>query len=1029
MASRRFVPLIVAVVLGALALLVRMFDVQVLEHSIWAGEAANLVRSGAIRPYTRGSILDAQGRVLRSDKSTYRIDFVYRDFRRRHPVGVVAHARSALIGETVTLADALASLETWADELCELTPAALDAFARGEALQLGSTTIAGVDEPGADERRARRADVRFYVLALFELSKLDARAVAKLALASPERTWAEIVATTRRVSVEDVRARLAARLRESRADLDALADALERESDAPSRSASPLEGLIATLERHRERVEDESASALFREATGFSAHRIEASALSESVDLTWIRARMNWTESRLLAWLERGRADYRRAITDRAADRIAAELEIDSRLDDAPDRVLESWAAPFALQDPRASEEHWTDWTRLSVLDELDRAFQSTGERSSQEPPPVLPFQTPAALVPTPGAPANWDSVARAELGASAASEELAASARAWSDAFEGRFDRKFVRAQTSALLARWDQTLQTALREALWALRGGPSGDGAAPKLVLREEGLDRANEKARFVLRDYGNRPRAVLRHPSYAMTYLLTRHRDRFAGFVVQDTHERVPRLGSDGAPIAAGLIGSVGTPTIQEELLAEDLRRNFHSLARKGVRAESESEELMWLAQLMTRPDELRGRSGVEAYLDAELAGRNGYRESRGIQDLIDGSYELDVPPVDGLDVTLTLDLDVQQAALESLASPAGDPDPEKCDYTWLAKPTGAIVLMRVDGSVVAAASYPTESRNPPGENAPADAAYERTLRKPSFQPPGSCFKPFVAAWALDHLRPFDPMQTIECKMLPDNKGSGYVDVRCNSYWGHDAVDMRKAIAVSCNSYFAMVGEQFSMEDWRDLAAEFGFGRETGVRSMGRRPGLFEDTFPSLFQRELVGRSNRLAGNGLAVVEATPMQLARAAAGLATGVLPEARLIDRIGDTELPRRSRELSISRPSLAFVRDAMDACANEGGGSARPALNERELGWRMAAKTGSGDIGVETVVTADGRSKVRKHTWVIGWFPSHAPRFVVVVYCHDTLQTASHSAIWLTRQFLQRAEVRALMAEEEARR
>jgi hypothetical protein len=41
----------------------------------------------------------------------------------------------------------------------------------------------------------------------------------------------------------------------------------------------------------------------------------------------------------------------------------------------------------------------------------------------------------------------------------------------------------------------------------------------------------------------------------------------------------------------------------------------------------------------------------------------------------------------------------------------------------------------------------------------------------------------------------------------------------------------------------------------------------------------------------------------------------------------------------------------------------------------------------------------------------------------------IVVVFVHDTLQTASHSAIWITRQLLRRPEVQGYVKEELARR
>jgi penicillin-binding protein 2 len=393
--------------------------------------------------------------------------------------------------------------------------------------------------------------------------------------------------------------------------------------------------------------------------------------------------------------------------------------------------------------------------------------------------------------------------------------------------------------------------------------------------------------------------------------------------------------------------------------------------------------------------------------------------------RGLQDLVERSFELDVPPIDGADLSLTLDLDLQEEAAAVLAAPEGPPDPHQCDYAWLSRPTGAIVLMRVDGSVLAAASHPVVARDDRGPAGIADAPFERTLRKPGFQPPGSSFKPFVALWALDHIARTDPQRVLECAMLPDGRGAGYVDVRCNVHVGHGAVDLRDALKRSCNSYFAMLGERFSHADWSAMAAEFGFGQPTGVRALGPRAGLYEDSFPQLFQRELSGRGPRLAGNGLSVVEATPMQLARATAALASGALPDVRLVQRVGAQEFAPASRPIAISRASLEFVRGAMVACSNEAGGSARDALNASELGYVLAAKTGSGDIGVERVATADGQSRVRKHTWLVSYFPAHEPRYVLVVFCHDTLQTASHSSIWVARQFLQRPLVREFLAQD----
>jgi cell division protein FtsI/penicillin-binding protein 2 len=70
-----------------------------------------------------------------------------------------------------------------------------------------------------------------------------------------------------------------------------------------------------------------------------------------------------------------------------------------------------------------------------------------------------------------------------------------------------------------------------------------------------------------------------------------------------------------------------------------------------------------------------------------------------------------------------------------------------PDDAKYDPRWYAEPAGAIVLITPTGDVLGAPRR--RSRR-----APRLPVIERTLRVPTFQPPGSVFKPFVAGWALD-----------------------------------------------------------------------------------------------------------------------------------------------------------------------------------------------------------------------------------------------------------------------------------
>lgn len=1027
MARRRIAPLIAALLLGTALLVARLYQVQVVEARTWTAQAATLVRSGTVRPYERGALLDARGRPLARDERTYRLLFHYRDFRRGHPLGLVAHARTALLGEPVPLADALANLPQWSAELAALDGATLERFVLGEPVQLGTRTVPGSERPELEARRLRRSDVRFYLAQMFGLDRAQARAFVRALAEEPQTSALELAARARGLAtVDELRARLAQAQVDCAEDLTRLALQLDADALAAGESVAPghpVERLIERFELWRSEVEDDTATELFEEAFGFHPGRIEAATLHACVDLRWIEALLGWDSERSLQWLLRSRDVAREALLARGPERLVAELQVTASERDAAEMVLERMALSFTADPEAALLEGWRERPEVCVLGTLESLFDV---ELAGPVPQLFPWQDAEALgVAAPGS-AGWDALARAELGFDASADDVAALAAAWSQACAERVDASFVRERLRALFSRWDHDLQLAIEREFGALLDAARAAGRE-RLAASEGRLDRAAERARYVLKDRGSRPLPVVRSPSYATVHLITRHADRYAGLEVVEASERVTLPDERGGVFARTLLGSVGGRELREDLAEGELRRQFSELRLQSARSEEETRELRFLARRIVRGDELRGRSGLEAYFDEELAGKNGYREVRGLQNRLDGVYQLDLPPEDGLDVELTLDIDLQRAALECLAQPEGPPDPDARDGAWLASPTGAIVLLETDGDVLVAASYPDFRRDPGESPSPKDLPLERTWRKAPFQPPGSSFKPFVAAWGLAHVG-LDPMHPEACRPLPSGRGAGYIDVRCASTHGHGALGLRQAIAQSCNAYFARLGERIEPQEWRALAAEFGFGAPTGVRALGRRAGFVEHSVPSLFRGAMGEREARLAGNGLSVVEATPMQVARAVAGLATGTLPELRIARRIGGSEQPARSRELTLPESSLAFVRDAMDAVANEPQGSAFAALNAGELGLRMAAKTGSGDIDSRTVVTADGRARVRKHTWLVGWMPSHAPRHVVVVYCEDTLQTASNSAIWLARQFLRRPEVRATLLAEDVR-
>lgn len=1064
---RRFGPLIGVVLAVLVVLLTRLFDVQVREHAIWAREAANLVRSWSVEPYRRGALLDRRGRPLVRDEDVYELDFVWRDFRRGHPLGQVAQLRSLLTMRNVSLQEARSALVEWAIDFANLSPAAVDAFGRGEAARVGAHFVPEVVGQGRAERRrrakterrgARASDLHFYVKSLLDPDRRTWRELERLRKTVPERSYLELVALAAEAEPQELRVRLETRLRESLEHLDRLAQLIDWSSyeGATPRAGGPLERLVALIEDKRRDVQFDTGDALFRRATGFDPARLDAANLAR-LDLDWLQRSLCWDHTRLDEWrADRGTA-WPAAVERILAGHAIARAKLDGGGRGDGDRLLSALAYFFNGAEDRtvgrtAVPRPWWRVDDVVVLASLSSRL-SGGRRLSEElRAPFLPFQAgslrgardagddalvAAALdgVPLPAPRDEGVSPSQAAAG------EMLAIVSNGRPAWDGADERCF-----AAVLLEWDRRLQARVRELVDALLAGEPPGARAEVLP---EWVDAALQDRAYVVRDRGARPLALDSSPDYELVYEVTRHPGRYAGFEVRSTTRRVPAAflehTAEPVPVAEALVGKVRPPYLLSLLEQRPLERALSEMQRKLLLPESDRPRILGAIEDTWQAGEAMGGSGLEGYFDRYLNGENGYRESTGLQDRKEGNREpIFVPPVDGDDLVLTLDVDLQRAAQRVIDAPDPPPDDEeRPDRVWHANPVGAIVVVGVDGAVLVAASGPSRPAEPGPYQRDGQRAHaaDRTLRQHTFQPPGSVLKPFVAAWALDrgwidatgHLVHCEPR---DGETLGTHKEGA--TVRCHQEWGHHDVRLHPALTKSCNAYFADVGERFfDGPAFREMARCFGFDQPTGVRSLDgagvRVPGLAEDARSAGFMANELSVPNgpmlQRLGNGLAHVSVTPMQVARAYAGLATGRLPELRLVDRIGGEPAPSRSRVLPLSRASLETVRASLRDVPLTGTARGK-GLDPDTLGFAVACKTGSADYG-PGMVPADPRASlastvweegVRKHGWVAGWFPAEDPVAVVVVYVHNTSTTASHVATHVLSQFLRTDEVRAWM-------
>jgi cell division protein FtsI/penicillin-binding protein 2 len=164
-----------------------------------------------------------------------------------------------------------------------------------------------------------------------------------------------------------------------------------------------------------------------------------------------------------------------------------------------------------------------------------------------------------------------------------------------------------------------------------------------------------------------------------------------------------------------------------------------------------------------------------------------------------------------------------------------------------------------------------------------------------------------------------------------------------------------------------------------------AERFGFGGRTGYLDReryaiaGSYRGFPEGEGKLKYSERGDANLMRFAIGQGAIDDVTPLQVARMMAGIATGKLPEVRLISRIGERVIEKApARELAISRNHLDLVREAMEQVVIRGTAEPDANLKLDLRPYKVAGKTGTPQVG-------GGRPS---HACFAGYFPWDEPRW-----------------------------------------
>lgn len=244
------------------------------------------------------------------------------------------------------------------------------------------------------------------------------------------------------------------------------------------------------------------------------------------------------------------------------------------------------------------------------------------------------------------------------------------------------------------------------------------------------------------------------------------------------------------------------------------------------------------------------------------------------------------------------------------------------------------------------------------------------------------PPGSTVKPMHC---MAFLREgIDPSETIVCG---GGRRIGNRFFRCHS--NHGEVDMTKAIAQSCDSYFYHFAQQIGFDKVAELAKSLGLGAQYDLPVTSQFFGTVPtpDWKRAKFDREWQSYDTVNASIGQGYYLASPLQLAVMTARLATGLRVDPRLI--FNGSSGAKTAYDFNAEH--VEFIRNAMSEVVN-GVGTARRAQLPIE-GIQIAGKTGTAQV--VSLSVSDGRTgpwKYRDHGLFTFFAPLDNPRYAGAV-------------------------------------
>ena len=398
----------------------------------------------------------------------------------------------------------------------------------------------------------------------------------------------------------------------------------------------------------------------------------------------------------------------------------------------------------------------------------------------------------------------------------------------------------------------------------------------------------------------------------------------------------------------------------------------------------------------------------GKTGIEYLFEKYLKGQDGTKQIDMSVDGTNTEEYVTQDAVEGSDVVLTIDANLQKVTEQALANNIQKINSGGFGKKYATNSGAAIVMNVKTGEVLSMASYPDfnpqdfvggiSSENWEKYNTEDTPQVNKTMQ--TAYAPGSIFKMVTAIAGLES-------GAITTKETINDTGvyPKYTNPKCWIYTdyhkGHGRLNVSGAIQHSCNYFFYETADRMGIDTLAKYAKYFGLGTKTGIELPNETSGTLasKETKQNLYNEQWYAGETLSAAIGQSYNSFSLVQIAKYISMLANGGNKiQPTIVEKIINSDGTEVSREeiqnyikekagitdenqedISISQDNLRAILEGMESVTDDQGGTAYSIF--KNFAISVGGKTGSAETSTGKV-----------NAWFVGFAPYDDPQIAVVV-------------------------------------